>query len=78
MTAASPPPAPLPRQNKARPAAAHLPPAAGSRYQVRKGDTLFGIARTRYGNGMRWQQIASANPGLTPATLKAGSTIVVP
>ena len=29
-------------------------------------------------DGKRWQQIASANPGLTPATLRAGATIVVP
>ena len=51
---------------------------AAGRYQVKKGDTLFGIARTRYGNGNQWQQIASANPGLTPSTLQAGATIVVP
>ena len=79
-----PPPAPLPARYTPRPAAAHFPragaapPAAGLPYQVKSGDTLFGIARTRYGDGKRWQQIAMANPGLTPATLKAGSTIVVP
>jgi 5'-nucleotidase len=51
----------------------------GSRqYRVIRGDTLFRIAKTHYGDGNRWQQIASANPGLTPASLKAGSTIVVP
>jgi nucleoid-associated protein YgaU len=63
-----------------QPASAHYPQAAaaGSRYQVQKGDTLFGIARTRYGDGKRWQQIASANPGLTPLNLQAGATIVVP
>jgi 5'-nucleotidase len=47
-------------------------------YKVQKGDTLFRIAKSHYGTGGRWQQIASANPGLTPATLKAGATIVVP
>jgi 5'-nucleotidase len=70
---AAPPPA--------QPASAHYPgaaAAAGSRYHVQKGDTLFGIARSRYGDGKRWQQIASANPGLTPTTLQAGATIVVP
>ena len=51
---------------------------ASHSYRVLKGDTLFGIAKTRYGDGKRWQQIASANPGLTPASLKAGATIVVP
>lgn len=67
----------------AQPASARLAagpslPAAGQRYQVRKGDTLFGIARTRYGSGGQWQRIASANPGLSPATLQAGAMIVVP
>jgi nucleoid-associated protein YgaU len=50
----------------------------GTQYHVQQGDTLFGIARSRYGDGKRWQEIASANPGLTPDTLRAGSTIVVP
>ena len=51
--------------------------AAGS-YTVKKGDTLFGIARQHYGNGGQWQRIANANPGLSPATLKAGTTIAIP
>jgi 5'-nucleotidase len=51
---------------------------AGRQYKVQRGDTLFRIAKTHYGDGNRWQQIASANPGVTPATLRAGSTIVVP
>jgi len=76
-------PAPMRRPSApppAQPASAHYPSAAaaGSRYHVQKGDTLFGIARSRYGDGKRWQQIASANPGLTPTTLQAGATIVVP
>jgi hypothetical protein len=71
--AATRPPAP------AQPTGARFSSAAGGgRYQVQKGDTLFGIARTRYGDGKRWQQIAAANPGLSPATLQAGATIVVP
>jgi len=53
-------------------------PAGGRQYKVQKGDTLFRIAKSHYGDGNRWQQIASANPGVTPATLKAGSTITVP
>ena len=52
--------------------------AGATRYTVMKGDTLFGIARARYGNGGQWQRIAMANPGLTPETLKAGTTILVP
>lgn len=54
------------------------PAGAARQYRVQKGDTLFRIAHVHYGNGNRWQQIASANPGLTPAALRAGSTIVVP
>ena len=53
-------------------------PAAGGSYQVKKGDTLFSIAKATYGNGNQWQRIASANPGLAPNTLKAGQTIVLP
>lgn len=52
--------------------------AAGSSYTVKKGDTLFTIAKTAYGNGNQWQRIAQANPGLSPSTLKAGKTIVIP
>ena len=52
--------------------------APGGSYVVKKGDTLFSIAKATYGNGNQWQRIASANPGLSPATLKAGQTIVLP
>jgi 5'-nucleotidase len=52
--------------------------APGSSYTVKKGDTLFTIAKTAYGNGNLWQRIAQANPGLSPTTLKAGKTIVIP
>jgi 5'-nucleotidase len=50
----------------------------GSSYTVKKGDTLFSIAKNAYGNGNQWQRIAQANPGLSPTTLKAGKTIVIP
>lgn len=50
----------------------------GGRYTVKKGDTLFSIAKSRYGNGNQWQRIAAANPGLTPQNLKAGQTITIP
>ena len=51
---------------------------AGGTYVVKKGDTMFSIAKQAYGNGNQWQKIAQANPGLTPATLKAGRTITLP
>ncbi|HET6251851.1 MAG TPA: LysM peptidoglycan-binding domain-containing protein [Tepidisphaeraceae bacterium] len=50
--------------------------AAG--YKVKKGDTLYGIARNEYGDGKKWTLIASANPGLSPQSLKTGQTIVIP
>jgi lipoprotein NlpD len=52
--------------------------AAGSTYTVQHGDTLFRIAKQHYGNGKQWARIVSANPGLTPANLKAGQKIVLP
>jgi 5'-nucleotidase len=52
--------------------------AGSSNYTVKKGDTLFRIAREHYGDGKKWQQIAAANPGVTPGTLKAGQTLVMP
>ena len=51
--------------------------ASGS-YTVKKGDTLYGIARQRYGDGKQWTRIAEANPGLRPESLRAGQTITVP
>jgi LysM repeat protein len=61
------------------PVAAAAPAApAGGKYKVQKGDTLWKIASTSYGDGKQWQKIASANPGLSPATLKAGQTIMLP
>ncbi len=50
----------------------------GGTYKVKKGDTLFGIARTHYGDGKQWTKIAAANPGLSPQSLKVGQTINVP
>src|SRR5687767_5027336 len=52
--------------------------SAGGSYTVKKGDTLFSIAKASYGNGNQWQKIAAANPGLSPETLKAGQRIVIP
>ena len=51
---------------------------SGGSYTVKKGDTLYGIARNRYGDGKQWSKIASANPGLRPETLKVGQTITLP
>ena len=54
------------------------PAMGGGSYTVKKGDTLYSIARTRYGDGKQWQRITAANPGLEPSKLKVGQTIVIP
>ena len=55
-------------------------PAAvgGGSYTVKKGDTLYSIARSRYGNGKDYTKIVAANPGLSPQALKVGQTITIP
>jgi nucleoid-associated protein YgaU len=54
------------------------PSAVGGKYTVQKGDTLWKIATSQYGDGKQWQRIVAANPGLSPETLKAGQTIAIP
>ena len=60
------------------PSATGAAATAGGSYTVKKGDTLFSIAKATYGSGNQWQRIVSANPGLSPSTLKAGQTITLP
>ena len=52
---------------------------AGPRtHTVARGDTLYALATAYYGQGKQWTRIAEANPGVTPARLPAGQTIVIP
>ena len=51
---------------------------SGGNYKVKKGDTLYSIAKQRYGDGKQWQKIASANPGVSPSTLRVGQSLVIP
>ena len=60
------------------PVAATPAAPAGGKYTVQKGDTLWKIATASYGDGKQWQKIASANPGVSPSTLMAGQTIMIP
>ena len=52
--------------------------STGGTYVVKKGDTLFHIAKEHYGDGKQWQRIAAANPGVTPNSLRVGQTLAMP
>jgi len=60
------------------PTPAQTSSATTANYTVKKGDTLYRIAKDRYGDGKQWQKIASANPGVTASTLRVGQTLVIP
>ena len=47
-------------------------------YVVRAGDTLWGIAQEKLGNGWRWPKLAEANNILPPYTIFAGQTLRIP
>ena len=51
---------------------------AGGAYTVKRGDTLYGIARAKYGDGKQYTRIVAANPGVSPQSLKVGQTLVIP
>lgn len=57
---------------------AAMPGTPGGTYTVRKGDTLWSIAVRVYGNGQRWQDIASANPSVNPKRLIVGQQLALP
>lgn len=72
-------PAPEPVVYDTAPAQPAYQPAADTgHYTIKKGDTLYSIAKNRYGNGNQYTKIVSANPGLDPSKLKVGQTIVIP
>lgn len=46
---------------------------------VKPGDSLWKLAAERLGNGLRWHELLSVNPGLRdPNHIEAGSQIVLP
>jgi nucleoid-associated protein YgaU len=54
------------------------PPAGGSVYVVKKGDTLWAIAKRQLGDGKRHKEILALNPGLTPSAMKIGQSLKMP
>ena len=58
--------------------ATSAPATSAGPYTVQKGDTLFKIAKEHYGDGKQWSRIVAANPGLSPASLKAGQKLNLP
>lgn len=57
--------------------ASATPAITGSTYTVQKGDTLYKIARAKYGEASAVKKIQAANPGLT-ANIKVGQKINLP
>lgn len=51
---------------------------SGNTYTVKKGDTIFSIARSVYGSNSRAKDIIAANPGIDPNKIKVGQTLVLP
>lgn len=49
-----------------------------STHVVVVGDTLYGIAKQRLGNGERWRELELLNPGVNTMRLKPGTVIQLP
>jgi 5'-nucleotidase len=58
--------------------ASATPAIAGNTYTIQKGDTLFKIARAKYGNPSAVNKIKAANPGLDANHIKVGQKINLP
>jgi nucleoid-associated protein YgaU len=77
-----------PRPSQAMPTAPALRPDSpaimagrtSQQHQVQPGDSLWRMARRYLGDGSRWREILSLNPGLAahPDSLSAGSTVILP
>jgi nucleoid-associated protein YgaU len=53
-------------------------PAGPRRYTIKHGDTFWSIAKAEYGNAAYFGAIQRANPGIDPARIKAGDSIILP
>ncbi len=52
--------------------------SGAKQYTIRKGDTLWSIAKKHLGSGKRWKEITDCNPGLNPQSLRIGQVITLP
>jgi nucleoid-associated protein YgaU len=53
-------------------------PSSGSKYTVKKGDTLWSIAQRSYGDGKQYKKIVSANPSIKGDKVNVGQVITLP
>ena len=83
-TAPAAPAAPAPAQTAAAPATpapaapAAPQPAGPTKYTVVKGDSLWKIAESTYGNGEEWTKIAKANSLANPDLIQVGKELELP
>ena len=71
----APPPTHVPGVVVPPTTAPRTPRIAGGYYTIRKGDTLYSIARQ---NGIEWYDILEANSWLDPLDLPVGQSILIP
>lgn len=74
-----PPQSPAPIAMPAAPEPIAAAPATATEHIVRKGDTLWSLARGYYGDGNHWRRILKANPGLKDQqSLEPGERLAIP
>ena len=69
---------PAETEEEISPAESAEPVVRDTVHDVRKGETLYGIAKRHLGDGNRWMEIVEANPGLDPDALQVGQRIRIP
>lgn len=78
LTKIRPVEAPEPDQPKAEKTPTLTEVTEGRDYTVQKGDTYWKVATKMLGNGQRWKEIETLNPGVDRNKLKVGQVIQIP
>ncbi len=66
-------------EEKTRVESSQAPTPQNESYTVKKGDTLWALAKYYYGDGSKYKLIASANPQITnPNLIYVGQVLVIP